>query len=157
NYRDCSTAAGKMQAGRDILYAKQPPPEAIGGGCPACVHLVKGKKKKEKTRAPAPMWPGARADRGALYSLRTGGEYCGEENKKRRQTLVCQRLCFRRAKYNAVCGKCQGSKAAFVELTSCAKKQGPGFGKMPKIRGRLRFRGRVLPPPAVWWRSVSDT
>ena len=37
------------------MYAKQPPPEAIGGGCPACVHLVKGKKKKEKTRAPAPM------------------------------------------------------------------------------------------------------
>ncbi len=51
------------------MYAKQPPPEAIGGGCPAGVHLVKGKKKKEKTRAPAPMWPGARAARGALYSL----------------------------------------------------------------------------------------
>ena len=63
------------------MYAKQPPPEAIGGGCPACVHLVKGKKKKEKTRAPAPMWPGARAARGALYSLRTGVRTAGRKTK----------------------------------------------------------------------------
>ena len=121
-----------------------------------CASGKRKEKEGENPRTSAHVAGRTRRSGSPLFSL-NGGAYCGEENKKRRQTLVCQRLCFRRAKYNAVCGKCQGSKAAFVELTSCANKQGPGFGKMPKISGRLRFRGRGRPPPAGRRRPATAT